>query len=164
MLKALEKAGVKYNKDWLINLAISLMVEKGSDKNRRLFFALISDQEILSGVKEKYSPYYKSKLTALLNSCDYSLLENNHLTNIKNILKLDDSLANHICTTYVNKLYSRQFSHKKSNADRLLRLTREVPEISARMVLSYLSSKHKMNDVKYMIDHFPEVKNLSAFL
>ena len=164
MLKALEKAGIKYNKNWLIDLTISLISEKCSDKNRRLFFALISDDDVLNGVKEKYSSYYKSKLISLLNSCDYSLLENNHLSNIKNLIKLDKTIAENISTIYINKLYSRKYTHKKSNADRLLRLTKEVPEISVRMVLSYLASKHKMNDVKYMIDNFPEVQNLSAFL
>lgn len=165
MLKALEKHGVPYDRKWLIELANSILIERvNSDKNRRLFFALISDQEILTGLKEKFTILHRKKIVSFLNLCDHSLIEETHLSNIKNILVLDSSLVENIVQVYVSKLYSRQFSHKRSNADRLIKMISKVSEITPRIVFSVLSSKNKMGDIKYMLPYFPEVKNIAAFL
>jgi hypothetical protein len=165
MLKALENHGVPYDRKWLIELANSLLTERvSSDKNKRLFFALISDAEVLAGLKEKYSSLHKKKLTTFLSQCDFSLIEATHLSNIKNVLELDSSLIESVVKIYINKLYSRQFTHTRSNADRLIKLIKKIDLISPRIVFSCLSTKNKMGDIKYMLPHFPEVKNIAAFL
>jgi len=165
ILKALEKHGVVYNRKYLIDLAGNLLIERGnSDKNKRLFFALISDSEILIGLKSNFSSLHKRKLIAFLNQCDHTLLEDSHFNNIKNILELDCSLAESVIKIYISKLYSRQYTHTKSNADRLIRLIKKVSIISPRIVFSCLSAKNKMSDIKYMLPYFPEVKNIAAFL
>lgn len=165
MLKALDQYGISYNRKWIIELSNNLLLEKSlSDKNKGLFFALLSDIEVLNGLKEKYSSLHKKKLISLLNHCDLHLFESAHLNNIKNIITLDPSITDNLVKIYVNKLYARQYSHRRSNADKLIRLINKVNSISPRLVLSYLSSKNKMSDVKYMLKYFPEVKNLAAFL
>jgi len=165
ILKALDKQGIKYSRDWLIGLTNSLIIERAnSDKNRRLFLELINDKEILAGIKARYSSLHKAKLVSMLASCDYYLLEGSHLQNIKNLLDLDSTVVQELVDIYITKLYARQISHMRSNADRLIKLIEQVPEISPRVVLSSLSSKKQLSDIKYILPHFPEIKNLTAFL
>jgi hypothetical protein len=135
-----------------------------NDKNIRTFFSLISDVKIMSSLKREYHSSMRPRLVALLESCEYTTIEEHHLRNVKNILELDASLADDIVDIYADKLYNRGSGHKKANADRLIRLAKTFPQISPRKILSFLSSNNKMNDIRYVISAFPDLKKLAAFV
>lgn len=165
LLIALEKNGLKFNRAPMVKLVKELILERVlNDKNRRSFFTLINDEEILSLLKKDYNKSFKKKLITLLNSCDYSMIEEYHLRNIKNIINLDPTIADELASIYADKLYIRGTGHKKANADRLIRMLRIFPQISSRKILAYLSSNNKMSDIKYILTSFPELKKLAVFV
>lgn len=135
-----------------------------NDKNRRAFFNLISDAGVMRILKGEYNSAMKGKLLDLLQGCDYQMIEERHLNNVKNILELDPTLSDNVVEIYAEKLYSRASGHKKANADRLIRLAKTFPQISPRKILSFLSSNNKINDIKYILSSFPELKKLAAFV
>jgi len=153
------------NREPIANLAMDIIMDRvHNDKNKRAFFNLINDKGVLNILKLRYDNSFRLKLIKLLENCDYFLLEDWHLRNIKNILELDSSLADRIVEIYGDKLYSRGFGHKKANADRMIRLAKTFPQISAKKILSFLSTHNKMNDVKYVLSSFPDLKKLAAFV
>lgn len=164
-LLSLESKGVVFNKAPVIDLVKSIIIERvHNDKNRRAFFAIIKDNGIRQALKNDYQPPYKDKILALLKACDYQMIEENHLINIKNIIDLDPSLADDLAVIYADSLYQRSTGHKKANADRLIRVLRTFPQISPKKILAYLSNNNKMNDIKYVLTSFPELKKLAVFV
>lgn len=146
-------------------LARELITERThNDKNRRTFFNLINDEGVMQKLKSGYTTAMSTKLVDLLEACDYQMIEEHHLRNIKNILELDPTLSDNIVEIYAEKLYSRGSGHKKANADRLIRLAKTFPQISPRKILSFLSSNNKINDIKYVLSSFPDLKKLAAFV
>lgn len=167
LLLELEKHGCKLDRDPLIKLAHNLIQSRGTgngDKGCRTFFYIIKDEGIMAGLKKEYGPNDCSFLRDLVAACDFRLLEDQHMANIKNLLELDTSLAEDIACIYADKLYLRKASHKKANADRLIRLARTFPQIGPKKILSYLSHNNRMTDIKYICSAFPELAKLAAFV
>jgi hypothetical protein len=165
ILKSLEEQGLSIDKDPMVRLAKEILLERThSVKNRRAFFAMLHDKEILSSFKEEYQNGYKSKLLGLLNQCEYSEIEERHLQNVKMLLDIDSSISDELAVIYANKLYARATGHKKANADRLIRLLKMFPTINPKKLLAYLSSHNKMADIKYVLSAFPNLKKLAAFV
>jgi len=149
----------------IVKLVKDILLDKSlNDKNRRAFFHLINDEKLMSIFKREYNASMRPRLMALLEACEYQMIEEHHLRNIKNILELDPSLAEDIVEIYAEKLYNQGSGHKKANADRLIRLAKTFPQISPRKILSFLSSNNKMNDIKYVISAFPDLQKLAAFV
>lgn len=164
IIKALEDRGVIINKKIMVSLLKDLLTKKLSvSKNRNAIFALLSDKEILSQFKSEKSRY-KPNLIAMLSHCSFFEIEGNHLQNIKILLDLDKSLANDISSIYIDKLYQRTRAHKKANADKIIRLLKTFTVFNPKKVLAQLSHLNKMSDIKYMIQEYPELKNLAAFV
>lgn len=165
LLLALEQQGVPFNKEPIIKLGLELITERThNDKNRRAFFAILNDGYVRSGLKDIYKNSYRDKLLEFIEDCDYQVIEEHHLRNIKNIIDLDSSVADDLAMMYADKLYHRNTGHKKANADRLIRLMKVVPEVNPKKVLAYLSSNNKMSDIKYVLSAFPELRKLAAFV
>lgn len=165
ILRALEKQGIIIDRQPLVKLAKEIMVERErSDKNILAFFSLINDSLILSKLKSDYTPNNRLSLIDFLSNCDYRILEEFHLRNIRNIISLDETIADELSIIYINKLYARRVSHKRANADRIVRLLNTFPEISPKNILAHLSSNNKMYDIKYMILAFPNLRKLAAFI
>lgn len=165
VLLALEEYGVIIDKKPIIDLAVKIITDMPySEKNRRAFFTIISDKELLELLQSQYKKEHKSQLLSLISECDYREIEELHLSNIKNLISLDSSLTDEIATIYADKLFSRNTGHKRANADRLIRLINNVPQISAKKILAHLSHRNKMSDIKHVIAAFPDLKNLSAFV
>lgn len=165
LLQALEQQGILFNKAPVVQLALSIVNERiHNEKNRRAFFTIISDSTIRNMLKSCYKPDYKEKILHLITACDYQMIEEHHLRNIKSIIDLDESLADDLAVIYADKLYQRSTGHKKANADRLIRLINQCPQISSKKILAYLSSNNKMNDIKYILNSFPNLKKLAAFM
>lgn len=164
LLRELEGLGLHFNKQPVISLAKDLLLDRVyNDKNRRALFSLLHDNIILSSLKEIQVPL-NARLVGLLNACDYKEIEDRHFSNIKHLLYLDSSLMDDIANIYATKLYARGGGHKKANADRLIRLIKVFPQISPKKVLAFLSSNNKMIDIKYMLNAFPELRRLAAFV
>lgn len=165
ILQALEKQNVLFDRQPLVQLAKEIITERSrSNKNILAFFSLINDQNILKQLKSEYTDECRSLLLDLLNSCEYQTLEEYHLRNFKNLLALDIGAGDDIAIIYANKLYARRIGHKRSNADRLIRLLKTFTEISPKKILAYLSANNKMSDIKYIIAAFPKLKKLAAFV
>jgi hypothetical protein len=165
LLLALEKQGVEFDKVPIVNLARDIILERThNEKNCRAFFNIIREPSFRSQLKSQYNSSYKTKLLHLLESCDYQLIEEHHLINIKNIIDLDASVADELAIIYADKLYARHSGHKKANADRLIRLLKQVNQISSKKILAYLSANNKMSDIKYVLSSFPELRKLAAFV
>lgn len=165
ILQALEKQNLSINRKPLVKLAKEIMLERSrSQKNILAFFSLINDQEILQQLRSEYKVDYRPVLLEFLSNCDYQTLEEFHLRNIKNIIFLDSVIADDLALIYAKKLYARKISHKRANADRLIRLIQNFSEISSKKILAYLSSNNKMSDIKYIIAAFPNLKKLAAFI
>jgi len=165
ILVALEKQNVKFDKSPLIQLAIEIISERArSTKNILALFSMINDSSILGALKKEYTEAHRSNLLDLLNNCDYSILEEYHLRNIKNLISLDPTIADDIAVIYANKLYARKTAHKRANVDRIIRLLNTFPEISPKKILAYLSSNNKMVDIKHIIAAFPNLRKLAVFV
>lgn len=165
LLLALEQRGVTFDKTPIIKLGLGLITERAfNEKNRRAFFAVLNDGYVRKGIKELYNSGHRDRLIEFIEACDYQVIEEHHLRNIKNIIDLDSSVADDLAMIYADKLYSRNTGHKKANADRLIRLMKVVPEITHKKVLAYLSSNNKMSDIKYVLSSFPDLRKLAAFV
>jgi hypothetical protein len=73
-------------------------------------------------------------------------------------------VVDELAIIYADKLYQRRTSHKKSNADRLIRLLKSVPQITPKKILAYLSSRNQVPDIKYILSAFPDLRKLAAFV
>ncbi len=164
-LQALKYSNITFDKLSLFKLATDILIERAPNvKNRRAFLALINDLEILNNLKQGYQPWYRDKIINLLKECDYREIEENHLINIKNLIQLDETLADDISIIYVCKLFKRKTNHKRANADRILKLLKICPQISPKKILAFLSSQNKISDIKYILNDFPTLKKLAAFV
>lgn len=165
LLKSLESQGLKFNKLPMIKLTKEILLERTFNiKNRRAFFVMLNDSDILKQFKAEYQPAYRNKILLLLEECEYQEIEDHHLRNVKNLLELDESIADDLAAIYANKLYARITGHKKANADRLIRLMKMFPQIVPKKMLAYLSSSNKISDIKYILTAFPNLKKLAAFV
>lgn len=165
LLVCLEQQGIKFDKQPIVKLAMEIIMDRShTDKKRRAFFTILNNATIRSKLKEEYNSSYRDKLISLLNSCDYQFLQEHHLRNIINIVDLDRTVADDLGVLYTDKLYTRNTSHKKSNADKIIRLLKAVPQIAPKKILVYLSSNNKMSDIKYVLSSFPDLKKLAAFV
>lgn len=163
LLRELEDLGLSFNKQPIVSLAKDLLLERVyNDKNRRALFSLLYDDTVFSSLKELQVP--KIRLTGLLNATDYKEIEDRHFSNIKHLLELDPSLGEDVANIYASKLYARGGGHKKANADRLIRLLKMFPQIQPKKVLAFLSSNNKIIDIKYMLNAFPDLRKLAAFV
>jgi hypothetical protein len=165
ILQALEKQKVNLDKTPIIKLASEIITDRArTTKNILAFFSIINDKTILDALKKEYTLDHRAKLLDFIANCDYSILEEYHLRNIRNLISLDPTIADDISVIYANKLYARKTGHKRANADRLVRLLHTFPEISPKKLLAYLSANNKMSDIKYMVASFPNLKKLAAFI
>ena len=164
-LLSLQAKGIAFDKAPIIELVKSILMERAhNDKNRRAFFTIIKDDIIRQALKDDYQPQYRAKLIALLEACNYQMIEENHLINIKNIIDLDPSVTDDLIVIYADSLYKRSTGHKKANADRLIRVLKTFPQIAPKKILAYLSNSNKMNDIKYVLSSFPDLKKLAVFV
>src|ERR1700722_8382432 len=157
LLLELEQYGCQFDRNFVITLAHDIIQSPThNEKNCQTFFYLIKDPQIMDGLKKKYEIGNRPALLDLVNSCNFRLLEDQHMLNIKNLLELDASLAENIAGIYADKLYLRKASHKKANADRLIRLAKTFSQIGPKKILAYLSHHNRMTDIKYVLFAFPE--------
>ena len=165
LLVALERHGIAFDKEPIISLAYEIIAERTfSEKKRRALFTIINDAGIRAELKKKYTPANRDRFLQFLESCDYQMIEEHHLRNIKNIIDLDPCIADDLSAIYADKLYSRTTGHKRANADRLIRLLKAVPQITPKKILVWLSANNKVPDIKYMLTAFPDLKKLAAFV
>lgn len=165
LLVALEAKGVPFNKKPMVTLARELVFDRDrKTKNCRAFYTILNDQTVREAVKKEYNTNYQVRLLTLVKATDFSLLEDQHLRNIKNLVDLDPAIADTLAAIYLEKLYARGLSHKRARADRIIRLLKTITQISHRKVLVWLSTNNEMTDIKYVLTAFPELKKLAAFV
>jgi hypothetical protein len=160
-----EKQGIPIDRGPILKLSKTLLLKRALNRpNRRSLFALLDDSIIMNELKKEYKAEHRSRLIALIKSCDYKEIDELHLRNIKNLLELDSSIADELLSTYADKLYARGIGYKGSNVKRLIRVCRTFPIFSPKKVLVYLSTQNKMADIKHLLLAFPELKTLAPFV
>lgn len=165
LLLELERHGVYLDRSPIIKLANEIILElEPSEKNARVLFFLLKDPQIIAGVKQTYSLVHHSQILTLLDECYYYVLEENHLINIKSLVKLDPTMADDLAKIYAKKIFNRVIAHKRANADRIIRLLNAVPEISHKKLLAFLAANNQMSDIRYITKVFPELKKLAIFV
>lgn len=165
LLLKLENFGVSLDKEFIIELAKRILIEQSIDiQEIRALFLIIDHPDILQGLKKSYSKTCRQNLLEMIKSLDFRMIEEFHLKNIKNLIELDASVVDELTIIYIDKLYNRKIKHKKANADRIIRLIKTCPQVSARKIVAILSNKNKLNDIKYIASVFPELKKLSVFI
>lgn len=165
IIQELEKQGFIVNKAPLFKMAKNLLEKRVPNApNRRALLLLLNDKDTFSYLKKEYLPFYKDRLLTFLNKCEYKELEVLHFSNIKNLLALDESLADDLLLIYADKLDTRGTGQKKANIQRLVRVCKTFPIFSTKKLLSYLSSHNRMSDIKFLISAFPDLKLLAPFI
>lgn len=165
VLKSLESQGMTVDKAPMFKTASNLLFKRVPNRpNRRSFFGMLEDKEVMDHLKSNYKAEHRGRLVALIEHCDYKEIEENHLRNIKNLLELDSSVAEELLATYADRLYARYTGHKGANVKRLIRVCKTFPQFSPKKVLAYLSNNNKMSDIKFMLSAFPDLKKLAVFV
>lgn len=165
IIKKLETQGIAVDKSPLFKLAQNLLFKRVPNRpNRRSFFAMIDDPDIMNHIKLEYKPEHRTRLINLIKACEFKEIEEYHLRNIKNLLQLDDSIADELFTTYAASLYARGYGYKKANVQRLIRICKNYPQFSPKKVLVWLTNQNRLADIKYLISAFPELKVLVPFI
>lgn len=165
VLKSLESQGMAVDKAPMYKTASNLLFKRVPNRpNRRAFFGMLEDKEVMAHLKSSYKPEHRDRLVSLIQNCDYKEIEENHLRNIKNLLELDATIAEELLTTYADRLYARYTGHKGANVRRLIRVCKTFTQFSPKKVLAYLSNNNKMSDIKFMLSAFPELKKLAVFV
>ena len=165
LVQELEKLGISLDKDPMYKLARDLLFKRALNRpNRRTLFSLFADRSIMDHLKEHYSPEHKARLIALIKSCDFKEIEEEHLRNIKNLLELDSAIADELLATYAEKLYGRGTGDQGANIKRLIRVCKAFPNFSPKKLLVWLSTNNKISNIKFLISAFPELKTLVPFV
>jgi hypothetical protein len=165
IIKQLESQGIAIDKAPLYKLSRDLLFKRVPNRpNRRSFFAMIDDPTIMSHLKSEYKPEHRVRLVNLIKSCEFKEIEEYHLRNIKNLLCLDESIADELFTTYATSLYGRGYGYKKANVQRLIRLCKNYQQFSPKKVLVWLTNQNRMADIKYLVSAYPELKVLVPFI
>lgn len=165
VLKSLEAQGLSMDKEPTFKTVRDLLVKRATNRpNRRSFMGMLADKEVMTHLQGFYQPEHRDRLLSIIKACDYKEIEEHHLRNIENLLKLDASIADELLETYAIKLYSRYTGHKGANVKRLIRACKTFPQFSPKKVLAWLSAENKMSDIKFMLSAFPDLKKLSAFV
>lgn len=165
VLLKLEEFGIPLDKHPIAQLAKNILCDESSDKQKmRAFFLVLDHPEVLQELKNVYDLDCKKNLIEMIKLIDYRMMEEFHLKNIKNIISLDTTIADEVAAIYIDKLYVRKVKHKKANADRIIRLIKTCPQISAKKIVALLSNKNKLNDIKYIASVFTDLKKLAAFI
>lgn len=166
LFKCFLKRGIHIDYEPILKMMNNIVDSKSPlGKNRRAnaFFYMLEDDKCLSLLKKENLPANKA-IISFLTPLESKDIEGKHFQNIKNLIKLDSSLADEISYIYLKRLYNRTVLHKKANSDKIIRMLKLVPEISPKKVIFWLSNNSKLNDIKYLLQEFPNLKNLAAFI
>jgi hypothetical protein len=160
-----EKKGISYDKNYMVNLLYELICERDHYlKNIRASFTLLNNPDIRNLFKQKYDSKCRDKIIDMLRQGGCIFFEEFHMRNCANLLDLDPSLGDDIAVIYAEKLFEKTVSHKKSNADHLIKMLKKFPQISPKKILAYLSAENKMIDMKFILNAFPSLKQLAIFV
>lgn len=165
MMETLEKQGVPVDRTLIYKVAKDLFFKRALNrKNRHSLFTMLNDGTIRNAIKLEYKPEHQERLLTLINQCDFGEIEYGHLGNIKNILDIDSSVADKLIIVYADKLHARGVGIKKANIDRIIRVLKTFPHFSPKKMLVYLSNTNRMSDIKYLLNAFPDLRRLAAFI
>lgn len=165
VLETLEKRGVPIDHHLVQQIAKNLFFQRSLNlKNRRALLAMLNNDTIRHIIKLEYKPEHQQRIITLLNQCDVREIEEKHLVNIKNLLDIDEKIADQLLVIYADKLSNRLTGSKKANIDRLIRVLKTFSQCSPKKVLVYLSNNNRMPDIKYLLKAFPELKKLAVFI
>lgn len=165
VMDTLEKRGVPVDRTLIYKIAKDLFFKRALNrKNRHSLFIMLDDETIRNAIKLEYKAEHQERVIALLNQSDFGEIEQRHLANIKNLLDIDETIADKLLVIYANKLHARGIGSKKANIDRIIRVLKTFPQCSPKKMLVYLSNNNRMSDIKYLLSAFPDLRKLAAFI
>jgi hypothetical protein len=164
-LLQLEGAELRIDREKLAGTVIAILKEsKFSNNEISLLFRLLDDKETFDLIKKEYNASYRDGLISLIKSASFQILEVNKFINISNILQLDGSVADEVVENYAYHLYrSAGYTGKRSNVNKLVKLTKKFPPITTRKILTVISAIEP-TDIKYLVQAFPELKKIAMFV
>lgn len=165
VMEILEEQGIPVNRELVHKAAKDLFFGRTLNrKNRNALFGMLSNDSIRAAIKAAYHPEHRVRLIELINQCDFSEIEVEHMVNIKKVLDIDISVADELVVVYADKLQARGAGAKKANIDRIIRVLKTFPQCSPKKILAYLSNNNRMSDIKYLMKAFPDLRRLAAFI
>lgn len=134
--------------------------------NNSIYFILnfLSDDKCLNLLKKYYDEKYRESILEKIKNLSLEDLDSNHYFNIKNLIKLDENIADHILPIYLNLMYNKKYYRNNVNVKKIISLTKQIPQFSIKKIISWLSSNYKNKDIKLLISKFPEYNKLMAFV
>jgi hypothetical protein len=165
MMDALEKEGIPVDRTMIYKVAKDLFYKRVLNrKNRHSLFTMLNDDSVRNAIKLEYKPEHQERLLTLINQCDFGEIEQGYLINIKNLLDIDDKVADRLIVVYADKLHARGVGSKKANIERIIKVLKTFPQCSPKKMLVYLSNHNRMSDLKHLFSAFPELRRLAPFL
>jgi hypothetical protein len=128
-----------------------------------LLLECFSDENIFLKIKEKFISN-KNRVFEIIKSLNILELEANFFNFFKKIILLDPIWMDDLLPIYLEKVYSRSSTHKRSNTDKILNLLKEVPTINFKKIINWLAKNKKHSDIQYLMQKFPEFNKLSVFI
>lgn len=160
----LEKFGNKIDRAPLAQLMDNLLKSNFRLKTVKSFFLMLLDKDCLEEYKKIYNDVSRHKLLQVLDESDHLLFDSNHFLNVRNIFQLDPSIVDQVVFIYLEKICDRDMVHQKANADKILNLLKNFKEASPKKILSWLSKKKKNQEIKFILQQFPDLEKLWAFV
>jgi len=163
---SLKKDNIIFNEDLIAKVFYKIIKSKyiPNAKLRKVMFKTLEYENILNIIKKDFSKENKEILCEILPCCNFTEYEDFHFKNVKNLLKLDESLADIIIQEYLSQIFLMETLHKKSKFDKIIKLLKNCDKISNKKILMWLSSNKKTNEIKYLIDYYPDLKKLAVFV
>ncbi len=166
-IKALQAKNYKVNEVKIFNLICDLIFERKNYSKifyrSSLLLECFSNNDIFFKLKDDFV-LNKEKLFDILESLNLLELESNFFNIFKKILLIDPSWMDDLLPIYLDKVYKRTSTHKRSNTDRILNLLKAVPNISIKKIINWLAKNKKNSDIQYLMKKFPEFNKLAVFV
>lgn len=161
ILRELERLGVKYNRQLLVDCFDLVLAKPTSRKTAKAFMALMEEKEVVSHFK---TLKVGSKIDELMFELDFKELEHNKYVVFNNLTVDCERLVAPLLELYIDKLLLRGSRYIKSNCNRCARLCQALPSFEPKMVFHYFSSKNKLEYVREFSNLYPSLKQYIPFL
>ncbi len=163
ILKELEKKGVQYNRQLLVDCFELVLTKPTTHKTAKAFMALMEEKEVVAHLKGLNSSH-GSKMDELLFELNFKDFEHNKYVVFDNLTQNYEDLIQPLLELYIDKLLLRGSRYMKSNCNRCARLCQALPCFEPKMVFHYFSSKNKLEYVREFSNLYPAFKQYIPFL
>ncbi len=163
ILKELEKLGINYNRQLLVDCFDLALAKPTTHKTAKAFMALMEEKEVISHFKT-LKPFPGAKIDELMFELAFKDFEHNKYIVFNNLTQDYEELVEPLLELYVDKLILRGSRYLKSNCNRCARLCQALPCFEPKMVFHYFSSLNKLDYIREFSNLYPALKQYIPFL